>query len=164
MSAQRRLIESFDFPFELISTLGGRESWRKEINRPIYHLHKWWAKRLGSVFRGILLGSALADKCDLGELFYKPYSLGHIRVFDPFMGSGTTIGEAHKLGMTALGRDINPVACEAVRVALQPMARARLTEAYDYLATTVRRSGYCAENGSDHSAQPLGAPWGHSTA
>ena len=42
------------------------------------------------------------------------------------MGSGTTIGEAHKLGMTALGRDINPVAVEAVRTALGPMDRTRL--------------------------------------
>ena len=44
-------------------------------------------------------------------------------VFDPFMGSGTTIGEAHKLGFTALGRDINPVAVESVRTALGPMDR-----------------------------------------
>ena len=48
-----------------------------------------------------------------------------IAVFDPFMGSGTTIGEAHKLGLTAIGRDINPVAVEAVRTALGPMDRSR---------------------------------------
>jgi hypothetical protein len=38
---QTRLIESDDFPFEFLSSLGERESWRKEINRPIYHVHKW---------------------------------------------------------------------------------------------------------------------------
>ena len=42
------------------------------------------------------------------------------------MGSGTTIGEAHKLGLAALGRDINPVAVESVRVALGPMDRAAI--------------------------------------
>ena len=56
-----RLIETDAFPFEFLSQLAERESWRKEIHRPIYHVHKWWAKRLGSVFRGILLGAMLPE-------------------------------------------------------------------------------------------------------
>ena len=56
-----RLIETNNFSFEFLSRLGERESWRKEIHRPIYHVHKWWAKRLGSVFRGILLGTLLPE-------------------------------------------------------------------------------------------------------
>jgi hypothetical protein len=52
------------------------------------------------------------------ELFYEPVRLPGVVVFDPFMGSGTTVGEAHKLGCTVIGRDINPVANRAVRVAL----------------------------------------------
>ncbi len=43
------------FPNIEISRISEQESWRKEINRPIYHIHKWWATRLGSVFRGITL-------------------------------------------------------------------------------------------------------------
>ena len=35
------------FPFEDLSHIAGLESWRKEINRPIYHIHKWRAQRLG---------------------------------------------------------------------------------------------------------------------
>jgi putative DNA methylase len=58
-------------------------------------------------------------------------------VFDPFMGSGTTIGEAHKLGFTALGRDINPVAVESVRTALGPMDQDRLEAAFDELSEGV---------------------------
>lgn len=131
-----RLIESEAFPFEFVSALAERESWRKEIYRPIYHVHKWWAKRLGSVFRGILLGSILADGEDLEHAFYETHKLSQIVVFDPFMGSGTTIGEAHKLGMTALGRDINPVASEAVRVALSPINRERLTTAFQQISDT----------------------------
>ncbi|ELD5656048.1 hypothetical protein QQA75_004695, partial [Salmonella enterica] len=46
-----------DFPLIEISQIAEQESWRKEINRPIYHIHKWWATRLGSVFRGITLGA-----------------------------------------------------------------------------------------------------------
>src|SRR5271157_2025883 len=89
-----RLIESDAFPFEFLSQLAERESWRKEVHRPIYHVHKWWAKRLGSIFRGLLLGTALPEGSDLAVAFYKPHRFQHVTVFDPFMGSGTTIGEA----------------------------------------------------------------------
>src|SRR4030042_4445588 len=91
-----RLIESDAFPFEFLSHLAERESWRKEIHRPIYHVHKWWAKRLGSVFRGILLACILDEADDLGPAFYQTHELGDVTVLDPFMGSGTIIGEAHK--------------------------------------------------------------------
>jgi len=132
-----RLIEKDDFPFEFISAAAERESWRKEIYRPIYHIHKWWAKRLGSVFRGVLLGCVLPEQADLRNAFYQKRNFEGISVFDPFMGSGTTIGEAHKLGFTALGRDINPVACESVRIALGPLSRRKLRDAFHHLSETV---------------------------
>ena len=131
------LIETDAFPFEFLSRLAERESWRKEIHRPIYHVHKWWAKRLGSVFRGILLGSMLPEGGDLAAAFYKTHRFSKRTVFDPFMGSGTTIGEAHKLGFTAIGRDINPVAVESVRTALGPMDRGGLKAAFDGLSRTI---------------------------
>lgn len=127
------LIESDHFPFEFLSALGEHESWRKEVHRPVYYLHKWWAKRLGSVFRGILLGCQLEADADLKEQFYKIQNFRGVSVLDPFMGSGTTVGEAHKLGFTALGRDINPVAVDAVRVALGPLHRANIQAAYETL-------------------------------
>src|SRR2546430_10766783 len=104
------LIETDRFPFEFLSRLAERESWRKEMHRPIDHVHKWWAKRLGSVFRGILLGALLPENGDLSREFFRSHHFAETVIFDPFMGSGTTIGEAHKLGLTAIGRDINPVA------------------------------------------------------
>jgi putative DNA methylase len=136
-SHQPRLIESDSFPFEFISQLAEMESWRKEVHRPIYHIHKWWAKRLGSVFRGILLGSALPDSENLTDAFYQQHDFSNLRVFDPFMGSGTTIGEAHKLGLTALGRDINPVACESVRVSLGQLDREALMRTFGQLSASV---------------------------
>jgi putative DNA methylase len=132
-----RSIESDDFPFEFLSQLAERESWRKEIHRPIYHVHKWWAKRLGSVFRGILLGCALPKGADLASEFYQTHTFSDTTVFDPFMGSGTTIGEAHKLSMVAIGRDINPVAVEAVATALGPMDRRSIVDAFDRLSGSV---------------------------
>lgn len=132
-----RLIETDAFPTAFLSQLAERESWRKEVHRPIYHVHKWWAKRLGSVFRGILLGCSLPEGEDLTEAFYQYHTYSELSVFDPFMGSGTTIGEAHKLGFTALGRDINPVACEGARIAFVRLDRQRLQTAFDHLSQTV---------------------------
>ncbi|MCY4234953.1 MAG: DNA methyltransferase [Cyanobacteria bacterium MAG CAR2_bin_4] len=111
-------LEDDDFPFEFISNIAEVESWRKEINRPIYHIHKWWAQRLGTVFRAISLGALMPSGADVLSAFYRPVRVKDLIVFDPFMGSGTTIGEVTKLGARAIGRDINPVAHFLVRNAL----------------------------------------------
>lgn len=132
-----RLIETDSFDFEFLSQLAERESWRKEIHRPIYHLHKWWAKRLGSVFRGVILGSLLPANMKLFDNFYLLHNFSDINVFDPFMGSGTTIGEAHKLGLTALGRDINPIAVESARVSFGPMNKEKIDQEFEKLSNTV---------------------------
>jgi putative DNA methylase len=137
MEDRVRLIETDDFAFEFLSVLAERESWRKELHRPVYHVHKWWANRLGSVFRGILLGCTLPKNANLASEFYRTHSLADCTVFDPFMGSGTTVGEAHKLGCVALGRDINPVAVEAVATALGPMDRRRIRMAFEDLSDAV---------------------------
>ncbi len=135
--AQPRLIETDAFPFEFLSVVAERESWRKEIYRPIYHIHKWWANRLGTIFRGVLLGCLFPEGADLQDVFYKKHRFGEVSIFDPFMGSGTTVGEAHKLGCAVMGRDVNPVACESVRVALGPLDRHRLQDAFGQLTETV---------------------------
>ena len=157
-----RLIQSDDFPFEFLSSLAERESWRKEIYRPVYHIHKWWAKRLGSVFRGMILGCVLPPDADLKTAFYESHDFSGVAVFDPFMGSGTTVGEAHKLGCTALGRDINPVACESVRVALGPLDGRSLTQAFEQLSATVGeriRSLYRSPDDSGHPRDVLYFFW-----
>jgi putative DNA methylase len=153
-----RLIESDAFAFEFVSELAEMESWRKEVYRPIYHVHKWWAKRLGSVFRAILLGAASPESERLEDAFYRKHDFAGQTVFDPFMGSGTTVGEAHKLGFTALGRDINPVACEAVRVALGPLDRDPLMEAFGQLSSGVGeriRKLYQTTDASGHICDAL---------
>ena len=159
-----RLIETDRFPIEFISKLAERESWRKEVHRPIYHVHKWWAKRLGSVFRGALLGCVLPADASLEEAFYERHDFAGVTVFEPFMGSGTTVGEAHKLGCTAVGRDINPVACEAVRVALGPLDRERLLCAFEQLSAAVGervRGLYRTTDASGNPADVLYHFWVH---
>jgi putative DNA methylase len=131
-----RAIEA-DFPFEYLSEVAEIESWRKEVHRPIYHMHKWWARRLGSVFRAVILGASQPSGADIMRLMYEPVDLDGLVVFDPFMGSGTTIGEAHKLGCTAIGRDINPVAYRLVKTALSRISRRRLIQLFGQLQEMV---------------------------
>ena len=44
-----------DFPIEHVNEIAEREAHGKEKYRPILFIHKWWARRLGSVFRTIIL-------------------------------------------------------------------------------------------------------------
>jgi putative DNA methylase len=125
------------FPLATISRIAEAESWRKEIYRPIYHLHKWWAQRLGSVFRAVILGVANPKGANILDKFYASNDLAGFVVYDPFMGSGTTVGEAVKLGCTAIGRDINPVAYNAVRAALAPVSSQKVLETYKWIQNNV---------------------------
>ncbi|MDF3840073.1 DNA methyltransferase [Cupriavidus basilensis] len=126
-----------NFPTLEISQLAEQESWRKEINRPIYHIHKWWATRLGSVFRGITLAALSQPGADIWAQFYETHDLAGKVVLDPFMGSGTTLGEAVKLGAKAIGCDINPVSTFLVRQAFTPASEAQLRAAFEQLERDV---------------------------
>lgn len=126
-----------DFPLVEISQIAEQESWRKEINRPIYHIHKWWATRLGSVFRGITLAALSQPGADTWAQFYRTHDFAGKVVLDPFMGSGTTLGEAVKLGAKAIGCDINPVSTFLVRQAFTPASEAELRAAFDRLERNV---------------------------
>ncbi|KYC14866.1 DNA methyltransferase [Citrobacter sp. AATXR] len=126
-----------NFPNVEISQIAEQESWRKEINRPIYHIHKWWATRLGSVFRAIILGALTRPKTNIWGEFYKIHNLNDKIVLDPFMGSGTTLGESLKLGAKAIGCDINPVSTFQVRQAFASVSEEELQNTFSKLEKTV---------------------------
>jgi adenine-specific DNA methylase len=130
-SKAQRAIEEPTFPFEHLSNIAELESWRKEINRPIYHIHKWWAQRLGSVFRAILLAVFSPPDADILAAFYTRRKPSKQVVFDPFMGSGTTVGEAIKLGFRAIGQDINPVSHFLVKNALAAHSRSKILQEFE---------------------------------
>ena len=161
VSASPRAIEDA-FPFELVSDVAEMESWRKEIYRPIYHVHKWWAQRLGSVFRAAIIAAALPKGAAVMDAFYSRLRLPGLTVFDPFMGSGTTVGEALKLGCTAIGRDINPVAHRSVSTALGALDRAELDAQFKQIERTAGgdiRALYRAVDGSGHPCTALYYFW-----
>ena len=132
----RKAIES-SFPIERITELAEIESWRKEVYRPIYHIHKWWAQRLGSVFRSIIIGACTPIDTDIFDLFYKPVRFPDFIIYDPFMGSGTTVGESHKLGCRVIGRDINPVSYFLVRNALNSYSESEVLETFSSIERDV---------------------------
>lgn len=132
----QRAIED-GFPFEYLSEVAEVESWRKEVWRPVYHTHKWWAQRLGSIFRATILGCAVPKGSAVMDMYASAVKLPAPVIFDPFMGSGTTVGEAHKLGCTAVGRDINPVAWRVVRTALQSVNKKKLLKLFAELEREV---------------------------
>ncbi len=118
------------FPAAALSRIGEHESWRKEVHRPATSTHKWWAKRLGSVFRGILTAAVTENEAAALDAYNAATRLDGLIVFDPFAGSGTTVVEAAKLGAHVVGWDINPVATLVQRQAVQEWDTSELARAY----------------------------------
>jgi len=96
----------FDIPF--ISALALREKQIQQNYRPIIAVHKWFARRPGTLFRGLLL-SEYGDRT-LKEAFFSANDFKGINIADPFMGGGTPLIEANRVGCDVLGYDINPMA------------------------------------------------------
>ncbi|RJQ69215.1 MAG: DUF1156 domain-containing protein [Desulfobacteraceae bacterium] len=97
--------KAFDISF--IANLALREKQIQQNYRPIIAVHKWFARRPGTLFRGLLLSEFGAKF--LSEAFYQSNCLRGIRVADPFMGGGTPLIEANRLGCDVIGFDINPM-------------------------------------------------------
>jgi putative DNA methylase len=166
----------YDFPLREVNRLAQKEAYAK---KPIYTMHKWWARRLSCVFRTVLLASAVdwtdwdalepwKRDVDGGFVDAEGRTIAHERdyhkrvrdarpspewykrtnglleraptawerlyyrldpeanavidaafksktVLDPFMGGGTTIVEALRLGADVVGADLNPVAWFTVK-------------------------------------------------
>ncbi len=110
-----------DFPIEEINELSIREV---NARKPIYLVHKWWARRPGPTFRAIILASFLDE--NPMKSYYHGVSLkdklGYVPIIlDPFMGGGTTVIEALRLGAKAVGVDVNPVAWFITKKETEPV-------------------------------------------
>jgi len=104
-------------------------------------VHKWFARRPGSLFRSLLLGEF--GKGLLRESYFKGNDLKGIRVADPFMGGGTPLIEANRLGCDVSGYDINPMAYWIVRQEIEHLDVAAYHEAAEKLMEWLEnRVGY----------------------
>lgn len=112
-----------DFPIIPINQIAAIEG---NAGKPIYQMSKWWARRRSSVFRSMLLASAIKapdDPSDAAKLVWDAYYGNHqkkgafkdLKVADIFMGGGTTVVEGSRLGMQMYGNDLNPVAWFVVK-------------------------------------------------
>jgi adenine-specific DNA methylase len=106
------MIEShFDIPY--IARMALREKQIQQNYRPIIAVHKWFARRPGTLFRGLLLSEFGARP--VGELFCRSNRLPSLEIADPFMGGGSPLIEANRLGCNITGYDINPMSYWIVR-------------------------------------------------
>jgi hypothetical protein len=80
------------FDISFVADLALREKQIQQNYRPIIAVHKWFARRPGTLFRSLLLAE-FAD-APLRETFYRGHCLRQVSVLDPFMGGGTTLLEA----------------------------------------------------------------------
>lgn len=113
MSIERR----FEVP--LIAKMALREKQIQQSYRPIIGVHKWFARRPGTLFRGLLL--AEFGRGRLEDMFFKSNDFSGLRVADPFMGGGTPLIEANRIGCDVQGFDINPMSTWIVREEIEPL-------------------------------------------
>ena len=108
-----------DFPILKVNEISTIE---QNATKPIYMMSKWWARRRSTIFRQLLISAATRSPSESSRsaqiawsLMYKKNHLKHgkykdIRVADIFMGGGTTVLEALRLGFNVTGVDLNPIA------------------------------------------------------
>lgn len=81
------LEERFDAAFAASQAL--REKQIQQNYRPVIGVHKWFARRPGTLFRNLLLAEFNGDS-PAEESFFQAHSLNGV-IADPFMGGGTPI-------------------------------------------------------------------------
>jgi len=101
----------FDVPF--VARLALKEKQIQQNVRPVIAVHKWFARRPGSLFRALLL--AEFGDGPLRDAYYASHRFEGLKVADPFMGGGTPLLEANRLGCDVAGWDVNPMAWWIVR-------------------------------------------------
>ena len=127
--------KAFSVPF--VAELALKEKQIQQNVRPVIAVHKWFARRPGTLFRAILLSEFAAPP--LPAAYFDPHRLHGVRVADPFMGGGTPLLEANRLGCDVFGWDVNPMAFWVVRQGIEHLDLA----AYK---TTARRLGNVLED------------------
>ena len=145
-----------DFPIEKVNEIAEKEAHAKEKFRPVLFIHKWWARRLGSVFRTIVLYTLVDENTKVFDeltgkwrpitkeelenpwlLYLKDVDLGGKIVLDPMMGGGTTVVEALRTGCKVVAQDLNPVAWFLVKKIVEPVKIEELKEAFKKLESQV---------------------------
>lgn len=125
---RKTLLETGDIPVEQLAHLALREG---QSTAPLYRVHRWFARRLGSQFRGMLAALSLPEEADpqFWQRYHGRIPLDGAIVLDPFAGGGTAVVEASRCGARVIGFDIDPVATLITRFELAAASRRELTQA-----------------------------------
>ena len=84
--------KTFDIP--LIAAMALREKQIQQNYRPIIGVHKWFARRPGTLFRGLVL-SEFSDE-PLAKTYFRANNFPGRLIADPFVGGGTPLIEANR--------------------------------------------------------------------
>lgn len=112
-----------------------REKQIQQNYRPVIGVHKWFARRPGTLFRNLLLAE-FDDSRDSADSFFRSHRFTGV-IADPFMGGGTPLIEANRLGFHVVGTDINPMAYWIVRQEIGPFDDATFSAAAAEIAEDV---------------------------
>ena len=146
--------KKFDIPF--VAQLAQREKQIQQNYRPVIGVHKWFARRPGTLFRALLLAE-FGDDQPLASQFFSSHDLGPLTVGDPFMGGGTPLLEANRLGCHVVGVDINPMAYWIVRQEIADLDRQAFRATAQQVVETVEAEvgtlyqTTCAHCGNPHA-------------
>ena len=120
---------NFDVP--LIAAMALKEKQIQQNYRPIIAVHKWFARRPGTLFRGLIL-SEFGER-PLAQSFFEANDFPGRLVADPFMGGGIPLLEANRVGCDVMGIDINPMAAWIVREEIEHLDLDTYRDAADAL-------------------------------
>ena len=124
------------FDVSLIGQMALREKQIQQNYRPIIGVHKWFARRPGTLFRGLLLAEFSGD--GLEDSFYQPNDFPGLRIADPFMGGGTPLIEANRVGCDVDGFDVNPMSAWIVREEIEHLEIVDYQQAADRVVAALR--------------------------
>ena len=129
-----------DFDVPMVAAMALREKQIQQNYRPIIGVHKWFARRPGTLFRGLIL--AEFGNGPLQDTFFANNDLSGWQVADPFMGGGTPLIEANRLGCDVRGFDVNPMSAWIVREEIEHLdIKAYERAAKDLVATLHEQIG-----------------------
>lgn len=150
MSIESHFTETF------VARLAAREKQIQQHYRPVISVHKWFARRPGALFRALVLAE-LGDR-PVRHTYAQAQDFSGV-CLDAFMGGGTPLAEASRVGMSVIGYDTNPMSRWIVERELEDVDPVALAEAGARIADRVeRRVGKlyettCVDCGGDAQAR-----------
>ncbi|RLM63876.1 DUF1156 domain-containing protein [Halorubrum sp. Atlit-8R] len=139
-------------PLAAMDWFAEREAINRNYYRPIYSIHKWWARRPGTTFRALGLATLTDDSVQAEDILRETSSgsfdglffedqqekFSDKTVLDPFVGGGTTLFELNRLGAQTIGYELNPVAWWTAKKSIDEVDLNKLRDRFERVLDDVR--------------------------